>query len=308
MKTGIVVKSTGSWFDVREESGKIINCKIKGKFRTNNIRTTNPVAVGDRVSFEFEDNNTGVITEISQRTNYIIRKASNLSKESQVIAANIDQVFLLVTLKMPITTTMFIDRFLITAEAYRIPSLIIFNKIDIYNDVLKERLSELKSIYSKIGYKCLEISVLQNINIEKLKHELSNKTTLISGNSGVGKSSLINKIEPIITQKTGIVSNSHNKGKHTTTFAEMFELSTGGYIIDTPGIKGFGLIDFGKYDLYHYFPEIFKESANCQYNNCIHVNEPNCAVKNAVEKGIISSERYYNYLTILQQDDEKYRK
>lgn len=308
MKTGIVVKSTGSWFDVREESGKIINCKIKGKFRTNNIRTTNPVAVGDRVSFEFEDNNTGVITEISQRTNYIIRKASNLSKESQVIAANIDQVFLLVTLKMPITTTMFIDRFLITAEAYRIPSLIIFNKIDIYNDVLKERLSELKSIYSKIGYKCLEISVLQNINIEKLKHELSNKTTLISGNSGVGKSSLINKIEPIITQKTGIVSNSHNKGKHTTTFAEMFELSIGGYIIDTPGIKGFGLIDFGKYDLYHYFPEIFKESANCQYNNCIHVNEPNCAVKNAVEKGIISSERYYNYLTILQQDDEKYRK
>ncbi|OFX51414.1 MAG: ribosome small subunit-dependent GTPase A [Bacteroidetes bacterium GWA2_30_7] len=308
MKTGIVIKSTGSWFDVRDESGHITNCRIKGKFRTSNIRSTNPVAVGDNVSFDFEDNNTGVITEISERKNYIIRKASNLSKESQVIAANIDQVFLLVTLKMPETTTMFIDRFLITAEAYSIPTILIFNKIDIYNDTLKERLSELKTIYSAIGYKCIEISVIENINIETLKEELNNKTTLISGNSGVGKSSLINKFDPIINQKTGIISSSHNKGKHTTTFAEMFELSYGGYIIDTPGIKGFGLIDFGKYDLFHYFPEIFKESAKCQYNNCIHVNEPSCAVKNAVEKGIISEERYYNYLTILHQDDEKYRK
>ena len=308
MKTGIVIKSTGSWFDVRDESGHITNCRIKGKFRTSNIRSTNPVAVGDNVSFDFEDNNTGVITEISERKNYIIRKASNLSKESQVIAANIDQVFLLVTLKMPETTTMFIDRFLITAEAYSIPTILIFNKIDIYNDTLKERLSELKTIYSAIGYKCIEISVIENINIETLKEELNNKTTLISGNSGVGKSSLINKFDPIINQKTGIISTSHNKGKHTTTFAEMFELSYGGYIIDTPGIKGFGLIDFGKYDLFHYFPEIFKESAKCQYNNCIHVNEPSCAVKNAVEKGIISEERYYNYLTILHQDDEKYRK
>jgi len=308
LKTGIVIKSTGSWFDVRDESGHITNCRIKGKFRTSNIRSTNPVAVGDNVSFDFEDNNTGVITEISERKNYIIRKASNLSKESQVIAANIDQVFLLVTLKMPETTTMFIDRFLITAEAYSIPTILIFNKIDIYNDTLKERLSELKTIYSAIGYKCIEISVIENINIETLKEELNNKTTLISGNSGVGKSSLINKFDPIINQKTGIISSSHNKGKHTTTFAEMFELSYGGYIIDTPGIKGFGLIDFGKYDLFHYFPEIFKESAKCQYNNCIHVNEPSCAVKNAVEKGIISEERYYNYLTILHQDDEKYRK
>ncbi|OFX27460.1 MAG: ribosome small subunit-dependent GTPase A [Bacteroidetes bacterium GWA2_31_9] len=308
MKTGIVVKSTGSWFDVRDESGHITNCKIKGKFRTANIRTTSPVAVGDNVSFDYEDNNTGVITEISERRNYIIRKASNLSKESQVIAANIDQVFLIVTLKMPETTTMFIDRFLITAEAYRIPTTIIFNKIDIYNDVIKERLNDLNKMYSSIGYKCIEISVLENINIESLKSELINKTTLISGNSGVGKSSLINKIDPIITQKTGIVSKSHNKGKHTTTFAEMFELTSGGYIIDTPGIKGFGLIDFDKYDLYHYFPEIFRVAASCQYNNCIHVNEPKCAVKNAVENGIISEERYYNYLTILHQDDEKYRK
>jgi len=308
LKTGIVVKSTGSWFDVRDESGHITNCKIKGKFRTANIRTTSPVAVGDNVSFDYEDNNTGVITEISERRNYIIRKASNLSKESQVIAANIDQVFLIVTLKMPETTTMFIDRFLITAEAYRIPTTIIFNKIDIYNDVIKERLNDLNKMYSSIGYKCIEISVLENINIESLKSELINKTTLISGNSGVGKSSLINKIDPIITQKTGIVSKSHNKGKHTTTFAEMFELTSGGYIIDTPGIKGFGLIDFDKYDLYHYFPEIFRVAASCQYNNCIHVNEPKCAVKNAVENGIISEERYYNYLTILHQDDEKYRK
>ena len=308
MKTGIVVKSTGSWFDVRDESGHITNCKIKGKFRTANIRTTSPVAVGDNVSFDYEDNNTGVITEISERRNYIIRKASNLSKESQVIAANIDQVFLIVTLKMPETTTMFIDRFLITAEAYRIPTTIIFNKIDIYNDVIKERLNDLNKMYSSIGYKCIEISVLEHIHIESLKSELINKTTLISGNSGVGKSSLINKIDPIITQKTGIVSKSHNKGKHTTTFAEMFELTSGGYIIDTPGIKGFGLIDFDKYDLYHYFPEIFRVAASCQYNNCIHVNEPKCAVKNAVENGIISEERYYNYLTILHQDDEKYRK
>lgn len=308
MKTGIVVKTTGSWFDVRDESGHITNCKIKGKFRTSNIRTTNPVAVGDIVSFDFEDNNTGVITEISERRNYIIRKASNLSKESQVIAANIDQVFLVVTLKMPETTTMFIDRFLVTAEAYRIPTTIIFNKIDIYDQSLKEKLVYLNSMYSAIGYKCIEISVLENINIESLKSELINKTTLISGNSGVGKSSLLNKIDPTIMQKTGIVSKSHNKGKHTTTFAEMFELTFGGYIIDTPGIKGFGLIDFDKYDLYHYFPEIFKVAENCQYHNCIHVNEPKCAVKNAVESGIISEERYCNYLTILHQDDEKYRK
>lgn len=308
MKTGIVVKTTGSWFDVRDESGHITNCKIKGKFRTSNIRTTNPVAVGDIVSFDFEDNNTGVITEISERRNYIIRKASNLSKESQVIAANIDQVFLVVTLKMPETTTMFIDRFLVTAEAYRIPTTIIFNKIDIYDQPLKEKLVYLNSMYSAIGYKCIEISVLENINIESLKSELINKTTLISGNSGVGKSSLLNKIDPTIMQKTGIVSKSHNKGKHTTTFAEMFELTFGGYIIDTPGIKGFGLIDFDKYDLYHYFPEIFKAAENCQYHNCIHVNEPKCAVKKAVESGLISEERYYNYLTILHQDDEKYRK
>jgi ribosome biogenesis GTPase len=271
------------------------------------IRTTNPISVGDKVDFE-EETEANVIVKIHDRKNYIIRKSSNLSKHSQIIAANIDQAFLIVTVNYPLTTTTFIDRFLAAAEAYRIPVNLIFNKIDRYrpNDV--KRLGELKFTYEKIGYKCFEISAKKGLHLDIIREALKGKINLLSGHSGVGKSTLINAIQPGLDLKTGEISEAHSQGKHTTTFSEMFELDFEGYIIDTPGIRGFGTIDMGKEEMSHFFPEIFKTSAQCQFNNCTHVHEPKCAVKAAVEIGEICMTRYESYLGMIMEDENsKYR-
>jgi ribosome biogenesis GTPase len=274
----------------------------------NDIKSTNPVSVGDRVDIEPEEEvGTAIIKSIHDRKNYIIRKASNLSKQSQILAANIDQAMLMVTLSFPVTTLMFIDRFLASAEAYRIPVVLVFNKVDLYNDAELEYLAYVQSIYENISYQTLAISTLKDDDIELIKNLLKNKLTMISGHSGVGKSTLINRIEPQLELKTSEISSSHLSGKHTTTFAEMHPLSIGGYIIDTPGIRGFGLFDIEKDELPHFFKEIFEISAQCQYNNCSHEHEPGCAVKQAVEDGIIAPSRYESYINILLGNDEKYR-
>ncbi len=307
MKEGLVIKSTGSWYTVKSNDGVIHNCRIKGRFRMDGIRTTNPISVGDKVDFE-EETEANVIVKIHDRKNYIIRKSSNLSKHSQIIAANIDQAFLIVTVNYPLTTTTFIDRFLAAAEAYRIPVNLIFNKIDRYrpNDV--KRLGELKFTYEKIGYKCFEISAKKGLHLDIIREALKGKINLLSGHSGVGKSTLINAIQPGLDLKTGEISEAHSQGKHTTTFSEMFELDFEGYIIDTPGIRGFGTIDMGKEEMSHFFPEIFKTSAQCQFNNCTHVHEPKCAVKAAVEIGEICMTRYESYLGMIMEDENsKYR-
>jgi len=271
------------------------------------IRTTNPISVGDKVDFE-EENEANVIVKIHDRKNYIIRKSSNLSKHSQIIAANIDQAFLIVTVNYPLTTTTFIDRFLAAAEAYRIPVSLIFNKIDRYRRNDLARLEELKFTYEKIGYKCFEISAKQGTHLDIIREALKGKINLLSGHSGVGKSTLINAIQPGLDLKTGEISEAHSQGKHTTTFSEMFELDFEGYIIDTPGIRGFGTIDMEKKEMSHFFPEIFKTSAHCQFNNCTHVHEPKCAVKGAVEIGEICITRYESYLGMIMEDeDSKYR-
>ncbi|MFA8433864.1 MAG: ribosome small subunit-dependent GTPase A [Marinifilaceae bacterium] len=307
MKEGLVIKSTGSWYSVKTDSGEIHQCRIKGKFRMAGIRSTNPIAVGDRVEIE-ESKDAVVITRIHERKNYIIRKASNLSKRSHIIASNIDQAFLIVTVNYPLTTTTFIDRFLASAEAYRIPVRLIFNKIDRYREEDLQRMEELKATYERIGYPCFETSAKKNINIDLLKQELKGKINVLSGHSGVGKSTLINALEPELDLKTAEISDAHHSGKHTTTFSEMFELSEGGYIIDTPGIRGFGTIDMVKEEIFHFFPEIFKKADGCQFYNCTHVHEPKCAVKQAVEEGDISYTRYESYLgMMLEDEDEKYR-
>ena len=301
---GIVIKSTGSFYTVKQDDGAIIQCKLKGKFKIEGLKATNPVVAGDMVGFKYlDDKTTGLINKIHKRKNYIIRKATKLSKLTHIVAANIDNAFLIVTLAEPRTSTGFIDRFLVTAEAYSIPTNIVFNKIDINDKELKIRRNELIEIYTKIGYKCYEVSALKEINIDILKEKMKGKINLFAGHSGVGKSELINKIEPRLSLQIGGISKVHNKGKHTTTFAEMHELSFGGYIIDTPGIKEFGLIDFYKEELFHYFPEIFKISSECQFHNCTHEHEPNCAVIRAVEEGIISETRYKNYINILTDRD-----
>ncbi|MDM8160402.1 ribosome small subunit-dependent GTPase A [Labilibaculum sp. K2S] len=307
MKEGVVIKSTGSWYTVKSNDGEIHNCRIKGRFRMEGIRTTNPISVGDKVDFE-EENEANVIVKIYDRKNYIIRKSSNLSKHSQIIAANIDQAFLIVTVNYPLTTTTFIDRFLSAAEAYRIPVNLIFNKIDRYrpNDI--KRLGELKYTYEKIGYKCFEISAKKGTHLDIIREALKGKINLLSGHSGVGKSTLINAIQPGLDLKTGEISEAHSQGKHTTTFSEMFELDFDGYIIDTPGIRGFGTIDMEKQEMSHFFPEIFRISKHCQFNNCTHVHEPKCAVKGAVEIGEICITRYESYLGMIMEDeDSKYR-
>lgn len=304
---GLVLKSTGSWYTVKSDNGLIYNCKIKGKLRTFDIKSTNPVAVGDKVEFEIQQADTGVINDILERKNYIIRKASNLSKQSHIIAANIDEAFLIVTLAFPETSLEFIDRFLAAAEAYRIPVTIVVNKIDLYKDSLKELISEMHTIYEPIGYPVLEISVLQGTNMEILRSKFQGKVNLLSGNSGVGKSSLVNYLYPQLQLRTNEISNYHFKGKHTTTFAEMVELPENGYIIDTPGIKGFGMVNMEKNEIYHFFPEIFKFASNCQYNNCLHLDEPKCAVKEAVKNKQISESRYLSYTHIMSDDNEKYR-
>lgn len=306
---GLVVKNTGSWYIVKMDDGTMENCKIKGNFRLKGIRTTNPVAVGDRVDVAVKDGASYIIN-IDTRRNYIIRKASNLSKESQILAANIDQALLIVTLKEPITNTTFIDRFLATAEAYNVPVVIVINKIDLLADEdEKEYLEAVKNLYEVIGYKVITMNALEGVGLAELKETLTGKVTLLSGNSGVGKSSIINLVLPGVNLKTGSVSESHHTGMHTTTFSEMFELPEGGCVIDTPGVKGFGTIDFEKAEVAHYFKEIFAVSADCRYNNCTHTHEPGCAVLEAVENHYISQSRYQSYLSILEDGaDDKYRK
>ncbi|WP_421921096.1 ribosome small subunit-dependent GTPase A [Marinifilum sp.] len=307
MKEGLVIKSTGSWYTVKTNDGEVHNCRIKGRFRMEGIRTTNPISVGDKVDFE-EDKESKVIVNIHDRKNYIIRKSSNLSKHSQIIASNVDQAFLIVTVNYPLTTTTFIDRFLATAEAYHITVKLIFNKIDRYRPNDMDRLDGLKAIYEKIGYKCYEISAKNGTHLDIIKEALRDKINLLSGHSGVGKSTLINAIQPGLNLKTGEISEAHSQGKHTTTFSEMFELDFGGYIIDTPGIRGFGTIDMEKEEISHFFPEIFEASKHCQFNNCSHIHEPKCAVKAAVEAGEISITRYESYLGMVMEDeDSKYR-
>jgi len=309
LKKGLVLKSTGSFYSVKDlETNKIVTCIVRGKLRIQGIKSTNPVAVGDMVDYETPDNTeTSIIKDVLERKNYIIRKSTNLSKQTQILAANIDQAILLVTIAYPETYPLFIDRFLITAEAYSIPAKLIFNKIDLYNKEQTDFMNYLIDVYQKAGYECFTTSVIQKHNIENIKLLLKDKITLISGNSGVGKSSLINLVDPGLNLKTSEISDYHKSGKHTTTFAEMFELAIGGYIIDTPGIRGFGLHDFQKNELFHYFPEIFKASKSCKFYNCTHVHEPGCAVKKEVEEGNISQIRYENYLSILFDDESKHR-
>ena len=304
MKKGLVIKSTGSWFSVKIENGGIVECRIKGKFRLKGIRTTSPVTVGDFVLIEIQEDDNGIIVEIEDRKNYIIRKSVNLSKKSHIIASNIDLAFLVVTINHPKTYSNFIDRFLVSAEAYHIPTTIIFNKIDLLSEEEELELEEYIRIYSNIGYHCIKTSVEKNINIEAVMDEMKGKTSVFSGNSGVGKSSLINLIDSDMNIKTDDISDSHNQGKHTTTFAEMHELKFGGYIIDTPGIKGLGIVDIEKEVIHHYFPEMRKLMNECKFNNCVHINEPKCAVKVALESGNISESRYKNYLNLYYGDDE----
>lgn len=305
---GIVIKSTGSWYQVRMADSTIWNCRIKGKMRINDIKSTNPVAVGDHVEFEADKEElTGIISTIHDRQNYIIRRSSNLSKQSQILAANIDQALLMVTVNYPSTTRTFIDRFLASAEAYRIPVTIVFNKIDLLDAAETEELQTLKDIYENISYQTLTISAINTESLEPVKTLLCKKVSMISGHSGVGKSTLINQIEPSLVLKTGEISNAHQTGKHTTTFAEMHPLSFGGYIIDTPGIRGFGLFDIDKNELHHFFREIFAVSENCQYSNCTHIHEPGCAVMEAVNTGAIAASRYESYFSIFNGSDEKYR-
>ena len=305
---GLVIKNTGSWYLIKTDDGQLVDCKIKGNFRLKGIRSTNPIAVGDYVKIIVNNEGTAFINEIEDRKNYIIRRASNLSKQSHILAANLDQCMLIVTINYPETSTIFIDRFLATAEAYRVPVKLIFNKIDSYNEDELRYMEALIDLYTYIGYPCFKVSALNEVGVEELKIDLEGKVTLLSGNSGVGKSTLINAILPDLKVKTGEISGYHNKGMHTTTFSEMFLLPQGGYLIDTPGIKGFGTFDMEEEEVGHYFKEIFEFSANCKYGNCTHRHEPGCAVRNAVEQHLISESRYNSYLNMLEDKDEgKYR-
>ncbi|MBN1182856.1 MAG: ribosome small subunit-dependent GTPase A [Bacteroidales bacterium] len=308
MEKALVIKSTGSWYTVKMDDGSFLDCRIKGKLRTFGFKSTNPVAVGDWVEVEKnEQDHTGLICDLAERKNYIIRRSPNLSKTSQIIAANIDQAFLIATIKYPETYPEFIDRFLVTAEAYQIPAHIIFNKVDIYNKKNLEKLTEIAEIYSSIGYNVIKTSAISGDNLEQIKELMQGKISLVSGNSGVGKSTLINALDGTLHLKVGEISNYHKQGKHTTTFAEMFELSFGGYIIDTPGIKGFGILDIPREEIYHHFPEIFKLAKNCKYYNCTHIHEPGCAVAQGVNNGLVSPSRYRSYFNLFYNDEGKYR-
>lgn len=305
---GLVIKSTGSWYHVQLEDGTLLDCRIKGKFRTKGIKTTNPIAVGDQVSVEIDEESearTGLIYDLAERKNYIIRKSINLSKQTQIIASNIDQALLVVTLSKPRTSFGFIDRFLVTAEAYHIPVVLLFNKIDQYDDEDLAFLEEVIEMYEKIGYPCRKISALKLIGIAELKNQIAGQTSLLSGHSGVGKSTLINQIIPSAIIRTSTISAASEKGIHTTTFAEMHPLETGGYIIDTPGIRELGVVDIPDEELAHYFPEMKKVMSRCKFHNCKHLNEPNCAVKEAYEKGIIAIPRYESYLSIMANEDNR---
>lgn len=305
---GLVIKNTGSWYLVKTDEGTYVECKIKGNFRLKGIRSTNPVAVGDYVQIILNQEGTAFISEIEDRKNYIVRRSSNLSKQSHILAANLDQCMLVVTVNYPETSTTFIDRFLASAEAYRVPVNIIFNKADAYDEDELRYLDGLINLYTAIGYPCFKISAKTGEGIDTIKEELKGKITLFSGHSGVGKSTLINAILPELDIKTGEISTYHNKGMHTTTFSEMFPVPGDGYIIDTPGIKGFGTFNMEEEEIGHYFPEIFKVSADCRYNNCTHRHEPGCAVREAVEHHYISESRYASYLNMLEDKEEgKYR-
>ena len=308
--TGTVYKSTGSWYFVKSEEGDLYQCRIKGKFRIKGIKSTNPIAVGDSVEFDIEtkgDEEIGVIKLIHERSNFIVRKSVNLSKQTQIIASNIDLVFLLITINNPPTLTTFIDRFLVTAQAYSIKVILVFNKIDSYKEEEKGEIAYLKDIYETIGYTCIEVSAIKNINLDTIKRLMKGKTSLFSGHSGVGKTTLLNALEPGLNLKTKQISDQHQQGQHTTTFAEMFDLSFNAKIIDTPGIKGFGVVDIDKEELGDYFTEFFALKSACKFHNCIHVNEPQCAVKEALENEKVSWSRYKSYLQILEGEEENYR-
>lgn len=308
--TGIVYKSTGSWYTVKNDLGVVYECRIKGKFRIKGIKSTNPIAVGDVVDFDIEtlDNvTTGVIHTIHDRVNYIVRKSVNLSKQTHIIASNIDQVFLLITINNPPTLTSFIDRFLVTTQAYGIKTILLFNKVDAYDDDTLLEVKYLASVYRKIGYECIGVSAATGKNVDKVKALMKDKVSMFAGHSGVGKSTLVNVIEPDLDLKTKEISTQHMQGQHTTTFAEMFDLNFGAKIIDTPGIKGFGVVDMDKEEVGDYFPEFFALKQDCKFNNCLHVEEPKCAVKEALEKNEVAFSRYRSYLQILEGDDEHYR-
>ncbi|MEE0996905.1 MAG: ribosome small subunit-dependent GTPase A [Paludibacteraceae bacterium] len=305
---GLVIRNTGSFYQVKTSDGEIVNCRIKGKFRIQGIKSTNPVAVGDYVTFSVTPEGEGLISEIAERKNYVVRRPANLSKQRHIIAANVDQALLIVTVNYPETSTTFIDRFLATCEAYRVPAKIIINKKDLYSEEELEYMHNLMFLYEQIGYQCFAVSALTGDGVDNVRELLMGRVSLLSGNSGVGKSSLINAVCPDFKAKTGEISEIHNKGMHTTTFSEMFELDEGTYLIDTPGIKGFGTIDFEKEEVGHFFPEIFRISKNCRFGNCTHVHEPGCAVIKAVEESYISQSRYNSYLSVMEDCDAgKYR-
>ena len=305
---GTVVKSSGSVYGVRAMDGSLIECRVKGNFRLKGIRSTNPVAVGDHVRYDVREDGTAYIVEILERKNYIVRKASNLSKQSHILAANLDLCFLIVTISHPATATTFIDRFLAAAEAYRVPVVLVFNKIDIYGSSEREELEYLTALYSSIGYRCLHTSATDNVGIDALKEMMRGKVSLLAGNSGVGKSSLVNAIAPEIAARVGEISRTHDTGMHTTTYTEMFEFMPQSYIVDTPGVKGFGTYDMEVDEISHYFVEFFELSKDCRYGNCTHTHEPGCAVLKALEDGRLAPSRYQSYLSMLEDKDEgKYR-
>ncbi|MFZ4263516.1 ribosome small subunit-dependent GTPase A [Sphingobacterium sp. HJSM2_6] len=303
---GLVTKSTGSWYIVEDDQHKQYECRIKGKFRTHGIKTTNPIAVGDFVEFELEHGQqSAIITKLEPRKNYIIRKSVNLSKQTQIIGANLDQAILLITLASPATSTGFIDRFLVTAEAYHIPAILVFNKLDLFSEEGLEILEEYTQLYEQLGYPCFVVSALEKKNLHPLQELLKDKTTLVSGHSGVGKSTFINALIPDLDLKTGHISEWSDKGKHTTTFAEMFDLPFGGKLIDTPGIRELGVVDIEKQELSHYFPEMRQLLSQCRFHNCRHINEPGCAVLQALEEGDIDPSRYDSYISIYNNENNR---
>ncbi|MGN0028157.1 MAG: ribosome small subunit-dependent GTPase A [Marinilabiliaceae bacterium] len=305
-RQGVVIRSTGSSYSVRSDEGETFECRLKGRMRLNGIRSTNPVAVGDRVVFSVEERDC-VISEVCDRRNYIVRRSTNLSKQSHVIAANVDQALLVTTINHPETSTVFIDRFLASAEAYGVPVVIVFNKVDVYSDEEMEELSYRETVYQSIGYTTLRVSALNGIGIDVLKDALSGRISAIAGHSGVGKSTLVNTLEPGLDIRTSSISEANNSGRHTTTFAEMHHLSFGADIIDTPGIRGFGIINIDRAEVAHYFRDIFKFAGECRFPNCTHTHEPGCAVVKAVEDGLIAPTRYDSYVNIMSEDEGKYR-